>query len=137
MVRFTTLRLGQSPKETLRYLGLYYNDTFSHVAKINSIRILLSMDAIRPLPLCQPGIKMSFYMVISKRKCIWRNHLGLLLKGSPLRWYVSFMGLFVVLNSLHELGLIDSSLQCNNLARFVAKPTTQYFNDIQPKDALI
>ena len=62
--------------------GSDYGDTFSPVAKIASVRLLLSMAAMCSWPLFQLDIKMLSFMVISPRKFIWSNHLVLLLRGS-------------------------------------------------------
>ena len=72
---------------TQQYDSDYY-DTFSPVAKIASILLLLSMVAIRSWPLFQLDIKNAF-MVISMRRFIWNNRLVLLLRGS-LVWYASY-----------------------------------------------
>ncbi|WJZ87835.1 hypothetical protein VitviT2T_007185 [Vitis vinifera] len=62
--------------------GSDYGDTFSPVAKIAYIRLLLSMAVIRSWPLYQLDIKMFSFMGILLRKFIWSNHLVLLLRGS-------------------------------------------------------
>ncbi|RVX16320.1 Retrovirus-related Pol polyprotein from transposon RE1 [Vitis vinifera] len=62
--------------------GSDYGDTFSPVAKIASVRLLLSMAAMRFWPLYQLDIKMLSFMGILLRKFIWSNHLVLLLRGS-------------------------------------------------------
>ena len=61
--------------------GSDYGDTFSPVAKIASVRLLLSMAAMCSWPLYQLDIKNAF-MVILPRKFIWSNLLVLLLRGS-------------------------------------------------------
>ncbi|RVW42526.1 Retrovirus-related Pol polyprotein from transposon TNT 1-94 [Vitis vinifera] len=55
--------------------GSDYGDTFSPVAKIASVRLLLSMAAMCSWPLYQLDIKMSSFMVILPRKFIWSNLL--------------------------------------------------------------
>ena len=62
--------------------GSDYGDTFSPVAKIASIRLLLSMAAMCSWPLYQLDIKNASFMVILPRKFIWSNYLVLLLRGS-------------------------------------------------------
>ena len=64
--------------------GFDYYDTFSLVAKIASIHLLLLMAAMQSWPLYQPS-----YMATWQRRSIWSNHLGLLLKGS-LDWYAGY-----------------------------------------------
>ncbi|RVW93492.1 putative mitochondrial protein [Vitis vinifera] len=62
--------------------GSDYGDTFSPVAKIAFVRLLLFMAAMRSWPLYQLNIKMLSFMGILLRKFIWSNHLVLLLRGS-------------------------------------------------------
>ena len=82
MVRLITLRPAWLLKNILRFMVLDYGDTFSPVAKIAFVCLLLSMAAMCSWPLYQFDIKMSSFMVILQRKCIWSNHLVLLLKES-------------------------------------------------------
>ncbi|RVW19151.1 Retrovirus-related Pol polyprotein from transposon RE1 [Vitis vinifera] len=90
--------------------GSDYGDTFSPVAKIASVRLLLSMAAMCSWPLYQLDIKKSSFMVILPRKFIWSNLLVLLLRGvwfsvqvthslyglkqSPRAWFGRFVLLF-------------------------------------------
>ena len=62
--------------------GSDYGDTFSPVAKIAFVRLLLSMAAMCSWPLFQLDIKMSSFIVILPRKFIWSSHLVLLPRGS-------------------------------------------------------
>ena len=66
----------------------YYN-TFSLVAKMAFVRLLLSIATMRSWPQYQLDIKKNFSMVTSLRRYIWSNHLDLLLRGS-LVWYAGY-----------------------------------------------
>ena len=68
---------------------LDYYDTFSLVAKIASVRLLLSMATILSWPIFSWISRTSSFMVISLRRFIWSNRLVLLLRGS-LVWYASY-----------------------------------------------
>lgn len=57
--------------------GVDYFETFSPVAHINSICILISLAVNLDWSLFQLVIKNAFYMVIYKRKCIWNNLQGM------------------------------------------------------------
>ncbi|RDX86688.1 Copia protein, partial [Mucuna pruriens] len=82
--------------------GLDYGDTFSLVAKITTIRLLLAMTVIRHWPLRQLDIKMLFSMVTWMKKYTWSNLLGESglvcklrrslygLKQSPRAWFGKF-----------------------------------------------
>ena len=70
--------------------GLGYYDTFSPVAKIASVRLFLSMAAMRSWPLFQLDTRMPSFMVISPRRFIWSNRSILLLRGS-LVWYANYI----------------------------------------------
>ncbi|RVW93460.1 Retrovirus-related Pol polyprotein from transposon TNT 1-94 [Vitis vinifera] len=61
--------------------GSNYGDTFSPVAKIASVRLLLSMAAMCSWPLYQLDIKNVFLHGDLARKFIWSNLLVLLLRG--------------------------------------------------------
>jgi hypothetical protein len=62
--------------------GIDYDETFSPVAKISSVCILISLAANLDWPCFNWMSKMPFYMGTYMRKFIWSNHLGLLLRGS-------------------------------------------------------
>ena len=53
--------------------GVDYTETFAPVAKINKVRVLLSLAAKLDWPLQQFDVKNS--LVILKKKCIWIFHL--------------------------------------------------------------
>jgi hypothetical protein len=59
--------------------GIEYDETFSTVAKISSIPILISFAAKLDWPLYQLEVKNAF-MVIYLKKSIWSKHLVLLLR---------------------------------------------------------
>ena len=60
MVRLISLRLAWLLKDILRFYGSDYGDTFSPVAKIASVRLLLFMAAMCSWPLYQFDIKNVF-----------------------------------------------------------------------------
>ena len=61
--------------------GVDYNETFSPVAKISSVRILISLVANLGWPLFQLDVKNAF-LNGDLKWCIWSNHLGLFPRGS-------------------------------------------------------
>ena len=56
--------------------GIDYTDTFAPVAKINTVRVLLSLAANLDWPLQQFDVKMPFYMASCPKKCTWICHQG-------------------------------------------------------------
>ena len=82
-------------KRHAQQYGLDYYDTFSPMAKIASIRLVLSMVVMRSWPFFSWISRMSSFMVISLRRLIWSNHLVLLLRGS-LIWYASYVVPYMV-----------------------------------------
>ena len=63
--------------------GSDYYDTFSPVAKIAYVRLVLSMAAMCSWPLFKLDIKNVFLHGDLAKRYIWSNRLVLLLKGSP------------------------------------------------------
>jgi hypothetical protein len=59
-------------KEYIQVYGVDYRETFSPIAKLNTVRVLLSFAVNLDWPLHQFDIKNAFFfMVILKRRCIW------------------------------------------------------------------
>jgi hypothetical protein len=85
------------------------------------VQLLLSIVAIPHWFLHQLDIKVHFYNVILKRKCIQSNHLSLLLRQNHLLCFVGCTSHFMVLNSLLELDMIHSktSKRCIYLILYV------------------
>ena len=59
--------------------GLDYTETFSPVAKLNSIHIIISLAANLDWPFHQLDVKNAFLQIT--RLCTWLNHLGLSPRG--------------------------------------------------------
>jgi hypothetical protein len=51
--------------------GIDYLETFTPIAKLNSVRVLLSLATNRDWPLQQLDIKMHFSMETWRKKCTW------------------------------------------------------------------
>ena len=79
---------------TQQYCSNYY-DTFSPVAKIAFVRLLLSLTAMLLYPFFSWISRMPSFMMISPRRYIWSNHLVLLLNES-LVWYASYVIPYIV-----------------------------------------
>ena len=63
--------------------GIDYSETFSPIAKIDTIRVLFSIAANRDWPLHQFDVKMSSYMGKYKRRNICKLHQGF--QGTSLK----------------------------------------------------
>ncbi|RVW76474.1 Retrovirus-related Pol polyprotein from transposon TNT 1-94 [Vitis vinifera] len=62
--------------------GVDYSDTFSPVAKLNSVRLFISIVASQQWMIHQLDIKNAFLHGDLEEESIWSNLLGLLLRGS-------------------------------------------------------
>ena len=69
--------------------GIDYQETFSPIAKLNTIRVFLSLTANLDWPIHQFDVKMHFYMEILRKRFIRIFHLALL-SYHKLRLYVSY-----------------------------------------------
>jgi len=68
--------------------GIDYQKTFTLVAKINSIRVRLSLAVAQDWPLHQLDVKNAFLNVIWRKKYIWTSHLDLRKALVPTRYAV-------------------------------------------------
>ncbi|RVX07024.1 hypothetical protein CK203_030453 [Vitis vinifera] len=95
--------------------------------QIASVRLLLSMDAMRSWPLYQLDIKMLFFMGILLRKFIWSNHLVCCLGG--VRFSVQEFGMFHSTADHSVFYHHNSSGQCIYLTKDLGK--LKYFLGIE------
>lgn len=65
-----------------------YLDTFSLVAKLSSIYLFMSLVVFENWLLHSWILRITSFMVILKRKCIWRNHSILFLKGVIDKYFI-------------------------------------------------
>ena len=79
---------------TQQYGSVYY-DTFSPVAKIASVRLLLSIVAMRSWPLFQLDIKNVLLHGDLVEEVYKEQPLGVLLRGSMV-WYVNYIVPYMV-----------------------------------------
>ncbi|XP_042511077.1 uncharacterized protein LOC122086370 [Macadamia integrifolia] len=87
--------------------GVDYFETFSLVARSNSVRLLISL-VVNYVGRCFSWTSiMLFYMVIYRKKCIWSNLLGILLRGRIEAECVIYTRLSMDLNSPLEHGLTN------------------------------
>jgi hypothetical protein len=62
------------PKGYSQVEGFNFDETFAPVARLESIRILLSNATHHDFKLYQMDIKSAFLNGQSRRRCMWRNH---------------------------------------------------------------
>ena len=96
--------------------GLDYGDTFSPTAKIASVHLFLSMAAMWHWLLHQFDIKNAFLDGDLEEEVYMEQPPGFVAQESLLALSIAFVSLFMALNSLLELGLVDSLLWFNSLA---------------------
>ena len=84
--------------------GVDYFETFSPVAKMVSVKVLLAVVAIKGWSLSQWMLIMLFYVGIWMKRCIWLFHKGFTARG---RLFVSSTSPFMVLNKLLGNGLLS------------------------------
>ncbi|KAK8946681.1 hypothetical protein KSP39_PZI006527 [Platanthera zijinensis] len=112
--------------------GLDYEETFSPVAKLNTIRVLLSVGVHRQWPLHQLDIKMSSSTVTSKKRFSCSNHPGLRPRGSP-EFVISRISSMVSNNPL-EHGLTSSVRSSGKSASLGVQLTSHYSHVIRQRE---
>ncbi|KAL3518523.1 hypothetical protein ACH5RR_021112 [Cinchona calisaya] len=75
--------------------GVDYSDTLSPVAKLASVRLFISLAATNDWPLHQLDVKNAFLNGDLQEEVYMENHLGLLLRGSLVR-FVDFESHYMV-----------------------------------------
>jgi hypothetical protein len=83
--------------------GIDYNETFSHVAKMNSIRLILSLATSHTSEVHQMDVKSTFLHGYLQEK-IYMNNL-LAMSRMTLDLFVFLRNLFMVLSKLLKLGM--------------------------------
>jgi len=96
-----------------------YRDTLL-VAKLTSVRIIVSLTATHHWPLYQLDVKNTFFNSVLTRRFTWSNHPVLLLRGSKARC-VGWRSPCMDWSSHQELDLDDLSLLFELLAFFVLR----------------
>ena len=66
--------------------GIYFDETFSLVVKMNSIRTILSLVAVEDLHLEKLDVKMDLSMGIWRKRFICNSHKGMRSKGRTI-WF--------------------------------------------------
>ena len=61
--------------------GVDYSNTFSHVAKMIYVRLFISLVVTLIGISTNLILRMSFFIATFRRRCIWNNLQGLLLRG--------------------------------------------------------
>ena len=84
--------------------GVDYFETFSPVAKMVSVKVLLAVVAIKGWSLSQWMLIMLFYVGIWMKRCIWLFHKGFTVRGSL---FVSSTSPFMVSSKLLGNGLLS------------------------------
>ena len=85
-----------------------YAETFSPVAKISSVRILISLATNLGWPLFQLDVKNAFLNGDLKEEVYMEQPPGFIAQGGSLEKCVSCIRPSIVLNNLLELGLVNS-----------------------------
>jgi hypothetical protein len=107
-----------------------YNETFSPVAKISFVRVLVIFGCSSRLALVLIGYqKCLFYMGSYMRKFIWSNHLGLLLRS--IRAICKLKNALYGLQQSQRHALKNSLKQYWSLVSKDVKQIIQYFTHIQ------
>ena len=86
--------------------GVDYQETFSPVAKMNTLLVLISLAANLNWLLKQFDVKMLFFMGTWKNKYIWISIRGIMPEGKPE--YVGCESHFTGLSNHLLHGLVDS-----------------------------
>jgi hypothetical protein len=83
--------------------GIDYNETFSPIAKMNSIRLVLALAASHKWEVHQMDVKSAFLHEDLQKKYTWNNLLAM--SRMTLALFVALRNLFMVLSKLPKLGM--------------------------------